>query len=244
MRGGSVTYRHLSIVIGEGASTRKGFLRFVLEGEGFEVAVEASTVEELSRVFAVHHPDIVVLDDSLGTAGLELTQRLAPDAKIVVVWPAAVQPIGANARVEPGSVVRELGSTVERVAGIGPVTGLIETFERPDWIGKVRKDPATLREILAAGRTRPSSPSVTELQRSSRQHPNEDLPAAQEVIAVPEVIEVPEAVEAVETVVVVVSTEPPVEDPDDAWNRKLRGPQGSSNANGHDENRPVHHHKA
>src|SRR5205085_10159748 len=41
-------------------------------------------------------------------------------------------------------------------------------FRRPDWIGKVRKDPAKLREILANGRPTPPGPSVTELQAANR----------------------------------------------------------------------------
>ncbi|MEA2555100.1 MAG: hypothetical protein QOI60_431, partial [Actinomycetota bacterium] len=165
-------------MIGEGPSIRNGFFRFVLEGEGFEVAAETTSVEDLSSAIAEHQPDVIVLDDMLGVAGLELAQQEAPRAKIVVVWPAAVQPVGADARVDPGSVLRELGTTVERVAGVGPGVGLAGTFVRPDWIGKVRKDPAMLREILATGKTS-SRPSITELQRANREsQPTADAPAA------------------------------------------------------------------
>ena len=198
-------YRDLRIVIGEGASIRNGLLRFVLEGEGFEVAAEAATVAELAHAFALHRPDIVVLDDTLGVAALELSRQMAPEAKIVLVWPAAVQPVSADARVDPGSVLHELGAIVERLAGIVPVTGLTETFDRPDWVEKVRKDPATLREILAAGPAAASRPSVTELQRSARRiHPSaghleaeggmtaSDSAAIAEVARIEEVIEVSE----------------------------------------------------
>jgi hypothetical protein len=171
-------YRDLRIVIGEGPSIRNGFFRFVLEGEGFDVAAEATSVEELSGAIAEFQPDVIVLDDMLGVAGLELVQQEAPRAKIVVVWPAAVQPVGADARVDPSSVLRELGTTVERVGGVGPGSGLTGTFDRPDWIGKVRKDPAMLREILATGKTS-SRPSISELQRANREtQPTADAPAA------------------------------------------------------------------
>ena len=160
--------RHLSIVIGEGAWMRQGLLRFVLEGQGFEVVAEAATLGELSRAFAEHDPDVIVLDDALGVAGLELSRQTAPRAKIVLVWPKAVRSVGADARVDPGDVLLELGAAVKRITGIAPIVDLTESFDRPDWVDKVRKDPAALREILATGSAGTSSPSVTELQRSSR----------------------------------------------------------------------------
>ena len=147
---------------------RQGLLRFVLEGQGFEVVAEAATGGELSRAFAEHDPDIIVLDDALGVAGLELSRQKAPRAKIVLVWPKAVRSVGADARVDPGDVLLELGAAVKRITGIAPIVDLTESFDRPDWVDKVRKDPAALREILATGSAGTSRPSVTELQRSSR----------------------------------------------------------------------------
>lgn len=163
-----MAHRHLTIVVGEGASMRNGLLRFVLEGEGFEVAAEAGTVAQLSQALTTHQPDVVILDDNFGTAGLELSKQAAPGAKIVLIWPAAVQPIGADARVDPSRVLRELGPTVQRVTGVTPFSAMTETFDRPDWIGRVRKDPAVLREILSAGPAPTAGPSVTELQEASR----------------------------------------------------------------------------
>ena len=68
----------------------------------------------------------------------------------MLVWPSAVVPIGGDARVEPAKILRDLGPAVEHV--MGAAAGLTETFERPDWVDKVRKDPATLRnKLLLAG---------------------------------------------------------------------------------------------
>ena len=114
----------------------------------------------------------------LGVAGLELSRLEAPRAKRS--WSSGPPPFSqwARMRVDPGSVLRELGTTVERVSGVGPGTGLTGTFVRPDWIGKVRKDPAMLREILATGRTS-SRPSIAELLRANREtQPGADAPAA------------------------------------------------------------------
>jgi hypothetical protein len=165
-----MTGRDLRVVIGEAESSRSGLLRFILEGEGFSVAAEADTVADLSDAIAEHHPDVVVLDDALGVAGVAISRSIAPAAKVVVVWPAAVQAVGADARVEPITILRELGPTVHRVAGGIVDADVTETFRRPDWIGKVRKDPAKLREILANGRPTPPGPSVTELQAANRRN--------------------------------------------------------------------------
>lgn len=139
---------------------RAGLLRFVLERDGYEVVAEATTAAELSLAISAHQPDIVVLNEMLGAAGLELSKHLAPEVKVVVVQPGSAQPVGADARVDPGSELLELGAAVERVAGVVSVDAFTETFDRPDWITKVRKDPAKLREILATGRTTPATPSV------------------------------------------------------------------------------------
>ena len=39
--------RGVRIVVGEGPSERKGLLRFVVDGEGYDVVAEASTTAEL-----------------------------------------------------------------------------------------------------------------------------------------------------------------------------------------------------
>lgn len=150
---------------------RKGLLRFVLEGDGFDVVGEAATSAELARVLAVHQPDVVVLDDGIGATAVQMAREVAPKAKVILVWPGAVVPIGGDARVEPSQVLRDLGSAVERVSGV--MVPMTETFDRPDWIDKIRKDPATLRDLLAKrGGVSNKRPSVTELQRrGQRLHP-------------------------------------------------------------------------
>jgi hypothetical protein len=120
-------------------------------------------------VIASSEPDVVVLDDAIGVMAVSMVREIAPRAKVVLVWPSAVVPIGGDARVEPAKILRDLGPAVERV--MAPAAGLTETFERPGWIDKVRKDPATLREKL--GSAPPTKrPSVTRLQRrGKRLHP-------------------------------------------------------------------------
>ena len=114
-------------------------------------------------------PDVIVLDDSIGVAAAQLAAELSPRAKLVVIWPAAVMPIAGAARVDPGEVGMALSATVGLVAGI---SGL-GSIERPEWIEKVRKDPAALRAKLASSGAAPVRPSVTELQRrGQRLHPS------------------------------------------------------------------------
>jgi hypothetical protein len=160
--------RSVRVVVGQGDRAR-GDLRDVLTDDGFLVVGEAATVSELARVLRDAQPDVIVLDDSIGVAAAQLATELSPRAKLVVIWPAAVMPIAGAARVDPGEVGMALSATVGLVAGL---SGL-GSIERPDWIDKVRKDPAALREKLAAGGAAPVRPSVTELQRrGQRLHPS------------------------------------------------------------------------
>ncbi len=159
--------RNVRVVVGQGDPDRQGFLRTVLEDDGFDVVGEAATTSPLARLLTDEHPDVVVLDDAIGVSAVQLAAEIVPSAKIVVVWPAAVVPIAGAIRVEPSEVLETLAGTVALAAGIG---GLIA--ERPEWIEKVKKDPATLRELLAARGGVPTRPSVTELQRRGhRLHP-------------------------------------------------------------------------
>ncbi len=105
------------VVVAEGPSTRKGLLRFVLEGEGYDVVGDAATSAELARVVAVHRPDVVVMDDGIGAMAVAMIRTIAPSTRVVLVWPGAVVPIGGDARVEPSDVLRELGRTMERLTG-------------------------------------------------------------------------------------------------------------------------------
>ena len=162
--------RRVRIVVGEGRTAQRGLLRFVLEGEGFDVVGEARGTADLSGVLEEKRPDIVVLDDGIGVMAVSMVHEIAPDTKIVLVWPSAVVPIGGDARVEPAKILKDLGPAVQHVAAAA--MGLTETFQRPDWIDRIRKDPATLREKLGSNRESTTRPSVTRLQRGGRRlHP-------------------------------------------------------------------------
>ena len=168
--------RRVRIVVGEGRTAQQGLLRFVLEGEGFDVVGEAKGVADLSGEIEANQPDVVVLDDGIGVVAVSMVHEVAPQAKIVLVWPSAVVPIGGDARVEPAKILRDLGPAVEHV--MAPIAALTETFEPPPWIAKVRKDPVALRGLLAA-KAITKLPSVTRLQRRSRRlHPTGQQPLA------------------------------------------------------------------
>jgi hypothetical protein len=108
----------IGVVVGEGHAVRKGLLRFVLEGEGFLVLADATTAVELVQALAVHRPDVVVLDDAIGSTAVVLAREMCPDAKIVLVWPSDVAPINGDVTVDPTQVLRELGPAVERACGL------------------------------------------------------------------------------------------------------------------------------
>ncbi|MGZ6544727.1 MAG: hypothetical protein ACXVEI_05395 [Actinomycetota bacterium] len=125
----------IDVVVGEGQPTRRGLLRFVLEGEGFRVLAEATTTPELVRVLAIHRPDVVVLDDGVGASAVVVVREMHPDTKIVLVWPPDVLPISGDATVDPTEVLRELGPAVERACGHvqPPPSASVRTLpRRPD----------------------------------------------------------------------------------------------------------------
>ena len=161
--------RNVRVVVGQGDLEQSGLLRAVLERDDFNVVGEAANASQLARVLTDEQPDIVVLDDAIGVDAVELAAAIAPDARLVVVWPAAVMPIAGAVRVEPSEVTTALSPTVALAAGLGGFAAI----DRPGWIERVKKDPATLREMLAARGSLPTRPSVTELQRRGhRLHPS------------------------------------------------------------------------
>jgi hypothetical protein len=217
--------RNVRVVVGQGDRTR-GTLRDVLEADGFEVVGEAAVGADLARMLRAEQPDVVVLDDAIGVAAAQLVAELAPRAKLVVIWPAGVVPIGGAARVDPGDVAAALSTTVGLVAGV-ELSGLA-TIDRPDWIDKVRKDPATLREKLATSGTVPGRPSVTELQRrGQRLHPGTGTGRRRSARstgdhAVPAGVILPIATATQIAVAdATVATTPAVEDPKAAINRRI-----------------------
>jgi hypothetical protein len=80
-----------------------------------------------------------------------------------VIWPAAVLPVAGATRIDAEDLQTSLAPAVATAAGV-LLTGFT-TIDRPEWIDTVRKDPASLREKLAASASMPVRPSVTELQR-------------------------------------------------------------------------------
>ena len=162
--------RSVRVVVGQGDPARHA-LRDVLVSDGFDVVGEVTAAADLAQVLAAERPDVVVLDDAIGVNAAQIVSQVAPNAKLVVIWPAGVVPISGAARVDPAEVTTALSATVGLAAGV-ELSGL-STIDRPDWIDKVRKDPATLREKLATGGSVPVRPSVTELQRrGQRLHPS------------------------------------------------------------------------
>lgn len=224
--------RRIRIVVGEGRTAQQGLLRFVLEGEGFDIVGEARGTADLASLIEEQRPDVVVLDDGIGVMAVSMVHEVAPDTKIVLVWPSAVVPIGGDARVEPAQILRDLGPAVEHVAAIGAgASTLTESFDRPDWIDRVRKDPATLRDKLETGKEAAKRPSVTQLQRrGKRLHPaarRRKTASENEEEAPAPVVVLPLATEGAEPVLDIgggaavdeSGAEPPVERSE--WNRRL-----------------------
>ena len=161
--------RNVRVVVGQGDLEQAGSLRRVLERDDFHIVGEAANASQLARVLTDEQPDIVVLDDMIGVSAVELAAEIVPDARLVVVWPAAVMPIAGAVRVDPSEVATTLTATVALAAGLSGLGAI----DRPEWIERVKKDPATLREMLAARGALPTRPSVTELQRRGhRLHPS------------------------------------------------------------------------
>jgi hypothetical protein len=161
--------RNVRVVVGQGDLEHAGSLRHMLERDDFDVVGDAANTSQLARVLTDEQPDIVVLDDMIGIAAVQVAAEIVPDARLVVVWPAAVMPIAGAVRVDPSEVATTLTATVALAAGLSGLGAV----DRPEWIERVKKDPATLREMLAARGALPARPSVTELQRRGhRLHPS------------------------------------------------------------------------
>src|SRR5437763_9098145 len=136
--------QRIRVVVGEGRAQRQGLLTFVLEGEGMQVVATATTRAELAATLVEHRPDVVVLDDGIGSIAVSMTRQMLPAARVVLVWPRGVVAIDGDANVEPSEVLRQLGATVERV----------------------------MHPSSRAGRA-PRHPSVTQLRRrGQRLHPS------------------------------------------------------------------------
>jgi len=164
--------QRIRVVVGEGRAQRQGLLGFVLEGDGMHVVATAATCAELAATLVEHRPDVVVLDDGIGSIAVSMTRQMLPAAKVVLVWPRGVVAIDGDATVEPSEVLRELGATVDRVMEAGTHAG--GATERGS-SGPASKSRASHRD----GPRRnppdqpPRHPSVTQLRRrGERLHPS------------------------------------------------------------------------
>ena len=106
--------RTVQVVLGE--AERTGILRFVLEGEGFDIVGMASCDEELERVLAGARPSVIVLDGGISAAAALEARERATGASLVVVWPEGVAAVLAEERVDPHLVIEDLGAAVRRAS--------------------------------------------------------------------------------------------------------------------------------
>lgn len=106
--------RTVQVVLGE--AERTGILRFVLEGEGFDIVGMASNDEELERVLVGARPSVIVLDGGISAAAALEARERADGASLVVVWPEGVASVLAEERVDPHLVMEDLGEAVRRAS--------------------------------------------------------------------------------------------------------------------------------
>jgi hypothetical protein len=103
----------VQVVLGEG---EPGMLRFVLEAEGFHVVGQARGEDELRRVLAVTSPAVIVLDAGISASAALDARQSSGGASVVVVWPTGVVAAVADERVDPATVMHDLGGAVRRAA--------------------------------------------------------------------------------------------------------------------------------
>jgi hypothetical protein len=108
----------VQVVLGEAERT-DGLLRFVLEGEGFDIVGLASNDQELLRVVNGARPDVVVLDAGISAPAAMEARKRVDGAPLVVVWPDGVAAVLAEERVDPFDSISDLGDAVRRAAELG-----------------------------------------------------------------------------------------------------------------------------
>ena len=179
--------RRIRVIVAEGpdgSAAPTGLLRAVLEREGVEIAGEVATESELIQLAADEQPDAVVFASQAPQDERDRLRRVAPAAKVVFVSSilTAAEAELAEAVVERSDVLASLGPVLVHLCTPGRVNArraMTESFDRPDWIDRVRKDPLTLREILSEhGGEVDDAPSVTSLQgeaRAAGAEPDDDL---------------------------------------------------------------------
>jgi hypothetical protein len=141
--------QRVRVMVGEGRSTRRGLLRFVLENEGYDVVAEAESTLELAQKLVVYRPDVVVLDDSIDASAVGMIREVLPQAKVILVWPRGVSAVGADARLEPSEVLSFLGPTVARVMGRGSVLAPPRPRATPPVVVVPEAEPVTPPAVSA-----------------------------------------------------------------------------------------------
>ncbi|MDQ1630776.1 MAG: hypothetical protein QOC80_748 [Frankiaceae bacterium] len=195
--------RRIRVIVAEGpdgSAAPTGLLRAVLEREGVEIAGEVATESELIQLAADEQPDAVVFASQAPQHERDRLRSVAPAAKVVFVSSilTAAEAELAEAVVERSDVLASLGPVLVHLCTPGRVNArraMTESFDRPDWIDRVRKDPLTLREILSEhGGEVDDAPSVTSLQGEARAAEPEDdlvvLPDLEAAVPVAEPVDV------------------------------------------------------
>jgi hypothetical protein len=155
----------MQVVLGEAERT-DGLLRFVLEGEGFDIIGLASDDRELTRVLRGARPAVIVLDGGISAPAALEARRNSPGASLVVVWPDGVSAAVAEEHVEPDLVISDLGDAVRRAGRRA------ELRKPPDPMPELLRIATTERPVPAPVRRAPirnipSDPSRT-ARRGSR----------------------------------------------------------------------------
>lgn len=151
----------VQVVLGEAERT-DGLLRFVLEGEGFDIIGLAADDRELARVLRGARPAVIVLDGGISaTAALE-ARRSSPGASLVVVWPDGVSAAVAEEHVEPDLVISDLGEAVRRAGRRA------ELRKPPDPMPELLRRATTDRPVPAPVRMAPARNAPSRPARSGR----------------------------------------------------------------------------
>ncbi len=151
----------VQVVLGEAERT-DGLLRFVLEGEGFDIIGLAADDSELTRVLRGARPTVIVLDGGISAAAALEARRSTPGASLVVVWPDGVSAAVAEEHVEPDLVISDLGEAVRRA------DRRAELRRPPDPMPELLRRATTDRPVPAAVRKAPVRNTPSRPARTGR----------------------------------------------------------------------------
>ena len=151
----------VQVVLGEAERT-DGLLRFVLEGEGFDIIGLAADDRELTRVLRGARPAVIVLDGGISAAAALEARRSSPGASLVVVWPDGVSAAVAEEHVEPDLVISDLGDAVRRAGRRA------ELRKPPDPMPELLRRATTDRPVPAPVRKAPVRNTPSRPARTGR----------------------------------------------------------------------------